>query len=157
MVDISALTPEEQRELYDRLAFTLDRKSAPPQIAADDGLYNAIKGVLSNLMGKRAIAPFPQFIKSYTRSRYDAQAAIIMETLDGGCGRILRRAAKMRLLEMTLESLVESMVERNIPVSPGTVLDQANFFYIAVNKDYPGYISSKMLHRLVPMVNQAGQ
>jgi hypothetical protein len=150
MVDLATLSLAEKRELYDQLAFTLERKDASAK-AADDEVYDAIKNAIAASIQKHHIAPFPQFLKAYGRGKYEAQAEIMTETIKNGCGRILRRVARKHLLELTLESLIESMIERHIPISPGTLLDQANFLYIAINKDYPGYLRAKQLHRLVPL------
>lgn len=151
MTDLATLPEAEQRALYEELAYKF-AKGSSGKIAVsakpDAMMFDIIVEVIAQNPGKPISAFFPNWVKSYGHAHYADRSATILATIDHGLSRILRRAEKRKVIACGLDSLVDSMIERNIPVIPGTVLDQADFLFIAINKSFPGYAKAGMLHRI---------
>lgn len=152
-MDLDSLSMEQQQQLYSELAFRFSKGAGKAELALPDrAMFDLIAHVLGEHYGRNVNVFFPNWVKSYGTNKYLEKVAVINDTVDEGLGRIMRRPQRREIVANCISCLVESLIDRDMSLSVGTVITQADYLRTAVNKQFPGYIKARMLHRIGSLI-----
>lgn len=148
-IDLTQLNDAEKRRLLDQLSYELSAGKEPPSVIEQE-VFNALYAALGHSYPSQ---PFTSFVQAYGRNKYRNDASEALDILRRSCAVTLRRSQRAELLRMAFECLVELMQswEPPIPITAAGVLKAIKYLPAALDRAYPGYASSRLLHKLVPL------
>lgn len=149
---LAALTPDQRRELYDRLGYEF-RDTALVHSPEELELWDAINDSVG--LGRRARPPFSTFVTSYGKRRFAMCVALMDDLLDEALAPMTRRPVKHAVRLMLLKCLCDNIRARNLLVSATMLCNNFSILRAVVDQNFPGYIEAKLLHRVAPMAVKA--
>jgi hypothetical protein len=150
MMDIDTLSRDEQRRLFDQLSHRLNQvtECSPEESMVWDDLNDVLK------RSARERQPLRSFLRGasgnggYGQKKYRERLDEIDGLVTRAVPEMTRRPVKVAVRRMALRCLARHLVSREIPATPKTMLDNLAFLPHAVEQAYPGYIASRLLHRV---------
>lgn len=150
-INLAALTEAEKRELYEQLAYQLRARKSDPsdtELALWDAVVSALPAPAAKRFGHNGRLGLDNVIEAYGRNKFAMRAQELADLLADAVPPNLRRMQRDAVRGIMLRCLGEWLMERGIPITAGTLLQQFDYLRHAVDRQYPGYIEAKLLHRV---------
>jgi len=143
---LDGLTVQQQRALLDRLSHKLSSAKVEwkPEHHA---LWSAVCAHVDS--DRRLLPAMPQFVKSYGVKRFKIACDVFRDFVSSACPTKMRRVERAAVESLVAGCLASELRRGGRPVTPTTMLDMMAFLAGCVNRDFPGYASARMLHRVV--------
>lgn len=158
---IAALPLDQQLALLDDLRFRLDKKTKSTRVLASRQVWSALETDVWHALARELQArlhqetqPLAVFTKTFGVENYRQAVASIETYMDAACGEKLPRLHTLALLRTIFGCVIDNMLDRDIPVAPTSVLRLVGHIPQIVNAAFPGYAAARLLHRLVPMMDE---
>jgi len=152
-MNIEDLSPEEQRELSNKLAYAMRGRAFVPN---DEhlALWEAITVVLKSASASGKNRPgrggLISFVEKYGLNKYRQRCDMMELLLDEALPRdARRRGVKEAIRQISLRCLADYLDARNVSLSPTSLLNTFDRLRWTVDCAFPGYIECKILHRIV--------
>ena len=148
---IDALDTQQQRELYDLLAFRL-KNTKVAYTAAEVELWDAVGTALDKSAKERR--PLALFVAGnggtggFGRARYADAVSTLNAVLDRALPEVTRKPVRMQVRTLMLRSLARYLTAMNVPTTEKSLLNNLGILEHAVDQTYPGYIAARLLHRI---------
>jgi hypothetical protein len=142
-IDLASLSLDERRELHAQLAYEF-RGSKSGAAELPNELWDAICEAIKTT--GRSRQPLGRFLESFGKSEYqrcsEQMDALIARAVPKGT----RKPVVMAVRRVMIDTLIAHLDNRNIPVSPRSILNSFGMLKYAVDQAYPGYIEAQLLH-----------
>ena len=151
MAEIDKMTKEEQRQLHDLLSHRL--AAAPSYTPKELATWNEICSVIPG-QSRRSLSSFLKGANGnggFGRKNYQDRVTDLDTLVERSIPALTRRPVKDAVRQEVLQCLVEWLEDRQIPVTPSTLLNSMDSLHHAVDRAYPGYMRAKLLHRIAPV------
>lgn len=150
--DLGNLTEAERKQLYSTLAFEFASTGKPDAFSPDEQItWHAI---CDSLGAHRALGPLLDRLnkkKDQTRAEFSESIALLMDWIDRGCGQPVTKTQRMAIVSSGVECLNRYLRRNGALVTHSTMLMNLEKIPGLIDRAYPMYQSSKILHRIAPM------
>lgn len=151
---LDGLGDNQQRELLARLAYKFEKADAR-FTALDDYTWQALTDALGELAPRIGMVKFIAGLGKSGRAAYTRFVKTIASYVDAGCMSKPTMTNRMAIMRTLFGCLVADMRGwrsddgSSIPVSARTVIYNVDKLTLAVERSFPGYHASRLLHMVI--------
>lgn len=147
---LASLSESERKKLYAQLAHEFSRNDDAMSVVESD-YWDSIH-TACHMRPSKSFADFVKQAGVGGRSGFAAKGEDIYSLIERGSGVIMRRPMKLAAMALGHQYLAEDLESRSIPVTPLILVRNHQHVRGAFERRFPGYIASKLLHRIIPTV-----
>lgn len=98
--------------------------------------------------GPGRYAPLEVFAKQQGVGKFNEGCAALDEFISKNCAEIMRLPRRVAVVKLMLQALSDYLVSIDVPPTPKTLLNNIKLTGWAVDQQFPGYVSNRLLHML---------
>lgn len=144
---LNDLADEEKRELLARLSYELSNTKNQGFSADEMALWTTLAEVLPNYR----FVKIDNFVASFGRARYRNCSERLEALLGAALPQSTRRPVRMAIRALLVKCVVDYLHAAQIAVSAKSVLSAFDHLEFATDRQYPGYLAAKIIHKVLPV------